>query len=61
MLDDLNTFLASDSDTIIYTAATSGTDQLIRLWRIYCLRDPKGEKGSSRLIPDAINVRLHLM
>lgn len=49
---------ASDYNTMIYTVATSGTDQVVRLWRIYGLRDTKGEKSSSRLIPDGTTVYL---
>lgn len=44
--------IASDENVTIYTFVTSGTDQLIKLWRLYSLRDPKEPKGSSRLIPD---------
>lgn len=43
---------ASDDNVMIYTFVTSGTDQLIKLWRLYTLRDLKEPKGSSRLIPD---------
>jgi hypothetical protein len=40
----------SDGSTTIYQVATCGTDHLIKLWRIFCLKDAKnGEK--SRLIP----------
>lgn len=38
-------------NTTIYTVVTGGTDQVIRLWRIYSLRDLKST-GSSRLIPN---------
>ncbi|XP_055313045.1 WD repeat, SAM and U-box domain-containing protein 1-like isoform X2 [Sitodiplosis mosellana] len=44
----------SDYNTTIYTFASSGTDQLIKLWRLYCLRDLKEPKGSSRLLPDGV-------
>lgn len=42
---------ATDENTTIYTVVTGGTDQLVRLWRIYSLRDFKST-GSSRLIPN---------
>lgn len=46
---------ASDFNTTIYTAVTGGTDQTVKLWRIYALRDFK-ETGSSRLVPNGIQV-----
>lgn len=46
---------ASDFNTTIYTAATGGTDQTIKLWRIYALRDCK-EAGSSRLVSNGRQV-----
>lgn len=47
---------ASDYNTTIYTMATSGTDHVIKLWRLYCLRDLKSPKGRSRLVPSTPQV-----
>lgn len=49
--------VASDENTTIYTFASSGTDQQIKLWRLYSLRDYKEPKGTSRLLPDGVIVR----
>lgn len=47
--------IAYDFNTTIYTAVTGGTDQTVKLWRIYALRDWK-ETGSSRLVPNGQQV-----
>lgn len=47
--------LASDSNTIIYTAATSGTDHNIKIWRIYGLKDLENT-NTSRLVPQSPQV-----
>lgn len=53
--------IASDDNTTIYTFASSGTDQQIKLWRLYSLRDYKEPKGSSRLLPDGVIVSMHVL
>lgn len=50
--------VASDDNTTIYTFASSGTDQQIKLWRLYSLRDYKEPKGTSRLLPDGVIVSM---
>lgn len=52
----LFTISASDYNTTIYTVATSGTDHVIKIWRIFCLRDLKSPKGSSKLLPNGTQV-----
>lgn len=49
-VDVIHFLLATDDNTTIYTVVTGGTDQLVKLWRIYSLRDLKSS-GTSRLIP----------
>lgn len=60
-LIDIRFPLASDYNTTIYTMATSGTDHVIKLWRLYCLRDLKSPKGRSRLVPSTpqVNFTIH--
>lgn len=50
-LNFIHLVAASDYNTTIYTMATCGTDHVIKLWRLYCLRDLKSPKGRSRLVP----------
>uniref|UniRef100_A0A336N0I2 CSON012709 protein n=1 Tax=Culicoides sonorensis TaxID=179676 RepID=A0A336N0I2_CULSO len=48
----------ADNFTRCYTFASCGTDQLLKIWRIYYTGHAKGEHFSSRLIPKSMQEHL---
>ena len=57
-----NTFVASDNNTVIYTAATCGTDHNIRIWRIFALLDfDEDSETRSRLVPTTPQVSMTII